>query len=310
MCNRVLQRSLFFFILILLLPLTISCGEQQKEEEPVKKTSNVSFLIGIIPEHDLFTQKKRYQPLADYLSRKIDVQVELKILGRYGNLVDNFVSNNLDAAFFGSFTGAMAIKKLGVRPLVRPEWIDATSSYSGLIFTRKDSGIKTVQDMQGKRFAWVDKMTAAGWLHPLYYFKFHNIDDPHEFLGECYLAGTHEDAIYDVLNGKADLGAAKNTVFERLAKTDQRLIDELEILHVSSPFPANGLMLGKHIDPSLRNTIHTVLIRMDQDAEGRRVLQEFGANRFIETSEKDYTVVYEYAENIGLDLETYTPMND
>ena len=59
-------------------------------------------MIGLIPEQNIFKQLERYQPLADYLSKKIGASIELKVLTRYGNIIDNFVSLGLDAAFFGS----------------------------------------------------------------------------------------------------------------------------------------------------------------------------------------------------------------
>jgi phosphonate transport system substrate-binding protein len=79
----------------------------------------------------------------------------------------------------------------------------------------------------------VDKATTAGYLLPLAYFKKNGIRDYRAYLKETYFAGTHEDVIYDVLNKKADIGAAKNTVFERLAKTDERILKELLILEKS-----------------------------------------------------------------------------
>ena len=53
--------------------------------------------------------------------------------------------------FFGSFTYTLARAKLGIEPLARPENKDGISTYYGLIFVRKDSGIKTAKDMEGKR---------------------------------------------------------------------------------------------------------------------------------------------------------------
>jgi hypothetical protein len=49
---------------------------------------------------------------------------------------------------------------------------------------------------------------------------------------------------------------------------------------------------------------------MNRDEEGREVLNGFGAARFIATTEEDYAVVFEFAAEIGLDLETYDYIND
>jgi phosphonate transport system substrate-binding protein len=266
--------------------------------------------IGLIPEHNLFSQKKRYEPLAEYLSREVGAEIELKILSRYGNIIENFVSSDLDGAFFGSFTGALAHRRLGVEALARPEYVDGTSTYHGLLFVRQDSGITSGKDMRGKRFAFVDKATTAGWLLPLHYFRTQGIDDHRSWLRETYFAGTHEGAIYDVLDKKADIGAAKNTVFQRLAGSDPRLLDELTILARSPDVPENALCVRKDLGDALKTKLKETLLNMHQEEQGKDVLKLFGAARFIPTTEEDYRVVFQFAARIDLDLEAYDYIND
>jgi len=267
-------------------------------------------VLGLLPEMDIFVQKKRYEPIARYLSEKTGAQIELKILSRYGNILENFQDEELDGAFFGSFTGALAIKRLGVEPLARPEYQDGVSTYYGLLFARKEKGIKTAQDMKGKIFVFVDKATTAGWLLPLYFFRSKGIRDYQSWFKETYFSGTHEDAIQDVLTGKADLGAAKDLIFYRLARENPRITEELEILAVSPKVPANTLAVRHDLDPALKSTLVGSLLTMHQNAEGRRALAQFGASRFIATGVQDYAPVIEYAEGIGLDLATYDYRND
>ena len=104
-----------------------------------------------------------------------------------------------------------------------------------------------------------DKATTAGWLLPLHYFREHGIDDYKSWLSESYFAGTHEGAIHDVLERKADVGAAKNTVFSRLASSDPRVPGELMILRRSPDvhrgrmdFAIRGSLPGPSPPPSVR----------------------------------------------------------
>ena len=48
---------------------------------------------------------------------------------------------------------------------------------------------------------------------------------------------------------------------------------------------------------------------MEEDPEGRKVLERFGARRFIETTDSDYDPVLKYARRINLDLTTYKYSN-
>lgn len=303
--SRILLSCLFLLLLA-------GCSDEQGTTTASKPSPPPAskIVIGLIPEMDIFVQKKRYEPIVQYLSQKTGAVVELKILSRYGNLLNNFQSEGLDGAFFGSFTGALAIKKLGVEPLARPEYEGGVSTYYGMVFARKDRGIKTAGDMKGKVFVFVDKATTAGWLLPLYFFRIQGIKDYRSWFRETYFSGTHEDAIQDVLSGKADLGAAKDLVFNRLAKENPKITAELEILAVSPKVPANTLAVRHDLDPALKSALKSSLLSMDQNADGRRALAQFGARRFIETVAQDYAPVFEYAAHIGLDLTTYDYVND
>ncbi|MDY0213034.1 MAG: phosphate/phosphite/phosphonate ABC transporter substrate-binding protein [Desulfuromonadaceae bacterium] len=305
-----LKRRLLWITLLCCLALLIGCDRQQPPINQVVEGDLLpTYRIGLLPEHNLFDQKKLYDPLLDYLSKQLGVTLQSVILPNYGNIIDNFYQLNLDGAFFGSLTGAMAIKTLQVEPLARPQYRDGTSSYYGMIFVKKSSNIRTAKDMRGKRMVFVDRATTAGYLLPLAYFKEIGIDDYRSWFSEAYFSGTHEDAIYDVLNGLADIGAAKNTVFYQLAKADKRIVEELEILKMSPHVPANSLAMLKDIPEDLKQGLLEELLTMHQNSEGREILKGLGIECFIRTSVEDYQPVLDYAASIGLDLSNYKYSN-
>lgn len=291
-----------------------TAGTHSPVEIAKKKTETKwdgsSFTIGLIPEQNIFKQLERYRPLADYISKKIGLIIKLKVLARYGNIVDNFVSEGMDAAFFGSFTYTLAHAKLGVEVLARPEYPDGTASYHGLIFVRKESGIRSAKDMEGKTFAFVDRATTAGYLFPLAYFKKSGIKDYNKFFSESYFTGTHADTIYDVLDKKADIGAAKNTVYARLEAADNRIQKELLVLEKSPDVPENGLAVRKDLIASVKKKLKDTLLNMQSDPDGLEVLRKFGAKRFIETTNDDYDGVYRLVEQTGLELTAYHYWNE
>lgn len=295
---------------MLALLLAAGCERPKQESSGRKSFGQQEILIGLIPEQNIFRQRERYQILKKYLSARLGITVNFTSLSRYGNIIERFQAEKMDGAFFGSFTGALAIQKLEVEPLARPVNLDGTSTYHGYIFVRKNSGIRTAEDMKGKRFAFVERATTAGYLFPLAYFKEHGITDYRSYFRETYFAGSHDAAIMAVLNSEADVGSAKNTIYDQLARENLRIEQELVILAASKTVPQNGLAVRKDLDPELKIALKQLLLGMDKDPEGAEALRQFGARGFVETTNKDYAYVYALSSEVGIDLKTYRYKNE
>jgi phosphonate transport system substrate-binding protein len=277
---------------------------------PAAQADQKKLLIGLIPEMNIFKQKQRFKLLGDYLSKKTGIPVEFTILSRYGNIIDSFASEKMDGAFFGSFTGALAIQKLGVLPLARPVNLDNSSTYKGYLFVRKNSGIKTVADMKGKKMAFVEKATTAGYVFPLAWLKGNGITSLDGFFSEYYFTGSHDAAVYAVLNKQADIGAAKHSIYDRVRKEEPRVDRELVILAVSPEVPSNGLCVRKDLDATMKAKLKNALLHLHTDPEGKEVLHTFGALKFIETTAKDYQPVFDMANKAGINIRHYKYQNE
>lgn len=296
------RRILFLFVITLffIFPSPAGSADAGKPE-----TLN----IGLIPEINIFEQLERYEPLGQYIAARIGVPVVFKILSRYGNIIDRFKSMQLDGAFFGSFTGAMAIEKLGLLPVARPVNPDGESTYYGLIFSRKDGTIRTVGDLRGRRFAFVERATTAGYVFPLAYLRRNGVKELDGFFSEYYFAGSHDATIYDVFNGLADAGAAKNTVFQRVAAKNPKIMEALHIVATSKKVPSNGLCVADTVPKTVRTKLRDILLGMDKRPPGQKILKILGAIRFVETTRESYAPVMEMAERAGISVRDYSYLN-
>ncbi|TAN37874.1 MAG: phosphate/phosphite/phosphonate ABC transporter substrate-binding protein [Nitrospirae bacterium] len=293
--------TVFLLVAILLCSVPVISSAQTVQKE---------ILIGLIPEMNVFKQRERFRPLTEYLSKKTGVKVNITILSRYGNIIERFKAEKMDGAFFGSFTGALAIEKLGVEPIARPVNPDGSSTYHGYIFVRKDSGIKNIGDMKGRKMAFVEKATTAGYIFPVAYFRQHGVSDYKTFFKEFYFTGSHDAAILAVLDKKADVGAAKHSIYDRIRQTDPRVDKDLIILAESAKVPSNGLCVRKGLEKELRDNLRNALLNISNDPEGKSVLEKFGALRFIETTRDDYKVVSKLAQDAGINIKSYVYKNE
>ena len=131
-----------FVVILVCLMIFIAVSAPVRGEDEI--------LIGLIPEENIFTQMERHRPLAAYLTKKMGTKVRFTILSRYGDVLDRFMSRKMDGAFFGVFTGALAMEQLDAEPIVHPVNPEGSSAVQSYIFARKDSNIVSVADMKGK----------------------------------------------------------------------------------------------------------------------------------------------------------------
>jgi phosphonate transport system substrate-binding protein len=266
--------------------------------------------IGLIPEMNVFEQVERYRRLADYLSRQVDRPIRLTMLSRYGNIVQRMVGQDVDGAFLGSFTGALASAQLGMQPVARPINLDGSSTYWGYIFVRKDSGISTVEQMRGARLALVERATTAGYVFPVAYFRRHGVDDLDNHFSDIQFWGSHDASIRAVLSGRADVGAAKNTIWEHLVQEDPRVERELRILATSPRVPSNGLFISSTVAPSVAEGIRSSLLELHESPHGAEILSALRVEGFVPTDAASYEPVMELAREAGIDLAAYTYSNE
>ncbi|HWR98674.1 MAG TPA: phosphate/phosphite/phosphonate ABC transporter substrate-binding protein [Candidatus Methanoperedens sp.] len=291
----------------LLVAVLAACGRdpaQQAASEPAGTSGAPPITIALLPERNVFEQKKRYQPLQEYLSSACTCTVTFKLLDNYQLIFSEILERRVDGAFFGSMNGAIAQLKGAVEVLARPVDLKGISTYKGYIFTRNGSGATIdPRTWKGRNIALVNRVTTAGYLYPLALLRRSGLrGDPAAFFRGMSFTGSHDAAMLAVFNGEADLGACKDTVYEEQERVHPELARALTVLGESAAVPSNGLGVRPELDATVKAKLRESLLRMHEREDGQRALRQFGAQRFIETNLRDYEPVLTMAREAGVDL--------
>ncbi len=242
------------------------------------------FRIGILGgenAQDRMSSNECYRVLAEDL---LGVPVKLFTPADYDGVIQGLLGGSIDMAWLGAsaYAKAYLTDPEAVEPIMVKTNVDKSYGYYSIGFARKDSGITSLEDMQGKVFAFGDPNSTSGYLIP-------SIEIPEEvgasmesgdYFGEVKFVGGHEQTIVAVANGDVDAGVTwadgmgawadgYNSGALRKA-SDAGLVDMNQMVEIwkSKPIPEGPIVLRSELPERVKVDIATLtasLPYMDAD---------------------------------------------
>jgi phosphate/phosphite/phosphonate ABC transporter binding protein len=210
-----------------------------------------------------------FDPFAAYLSDAIGQKVVLYVAKDYGDLRTQMEAGTVDIGSFSPFAYVDATRGGKIR-IIAQSIIDGTTTYRCIIVARKDSGLKTVTDLKGKRFAFVDPKSASGYVYPRAMLMEKGFDSK-TYFAETIFAGDHNKVIAAVLERRVDAGAIYEGALA-IAKANGVPTENLVTLASTDPIPHDAIAVRTGLDDALAKKIQTALVDMDKTEAGRRVI--------------------------------------
>lgn len=251
--------------------------------------------LGMVPERDIFAQRRRFQALADYLSAKLQRPVKLVTVNSYQSVLQDFAEKQVDAAFLGSMVAVLTMDRLDAKLLLKTELDGGISSYCGVMFVPDGSSIRSIDDLAGHSIAMV-RTTTGGNLYPMYELVHHGLLNGRK-PPQIRWVGTHDDAIRAVMEGEVDAGAVKNLRLDAFEKLHPQF--KVRRLGASEQVPENTLLVRGDVAEELGPLLSKLLLSMDSTEEGRTALAAYGAVRFLPCRVEEYKVIYDLSEALG-----------
>ena len=139
----------------------------------------------------------------------LGVPVKIFTPADYDGVIQGLLGGTLDVAFLGAsgyakihLTDAGAVETALV-----PQNVDGTEGYYSIAFTRKDTGITSLDDAKGKVFAFAEPNSTSGFLVPAAEMTA-KYGDLKAYFKDTPFSGGHEQTIVGVANGTYDAGVS------------------------------------------------------------------------------------------------------
>ena len=167
------------------------------------------FNIGVLGGENAQDRITSNECLRKHAEEALGVPVKIFTPADYDGVIQGLLGGTLDAGILGAsgYAKAYLTNPDAVEPRLVKTNMDGKFTYYSIGFARKDSGIKSLDDMKGKRFGFGDPNSTSGYLIPLVELpKAGYSMKPGEYFSEIKFTGGHEQTIVAVKNGDVDAG--------------------------------------------------------------------------------------------------------
>jgi phosphonate transport system substrate-binding protein len=224
---------------------------------------------------------KRLKPLAQYLGKRLNRPVSMKLSPNMGAAIKEVADKKVDLAYLTPVAYLKAHERGGAK-LVAKTVTNGKASFQLMIVVKEDSPIKTVEDLKGKRFAFGDKrallqraaVVGAG-------IKLEDFSD-YKFIGH------YDNIARAVMNGDFDAGILKDTMaFQWKGKG-------LRILASSPDLPPYNIAARGDIDDKTLAELQKAFLELDpKNPEHMEVIKAIDKkyDGFAPTNDAEYDIV-------------------
>ena len=254
--------------------------------------------IGLIPAEDSQAMIESSRQVLDALQQQLGMPVKPFVATDYNGIIEALRAKKLDVAYLGPFSYVLASSVAEVEAFsVAVTKKTGQSAYRSVILARKDSGLRSVAELKGRNFAFVDPSSASGHLFPKAGLQQTGLD-PDAYFGRVVFSGSHDASILAVANRKVDAAAVADRIFNSAVAKGTVKQDDFVVLWSSRPIPESPMVWRKDLDPALKEKLAKALANLKDVKWGDQGV----LNGFQPTSDAAYDVVRDTAKVLKLDL--------
>jgi phosphonate transport system substrate-binding protein len=267
--------------------------------------------MAFVPSADSQKVLSSGQPLAQLLQQATNLNFSVSVPTSYTPVIEAMGANQVDVGWLAPFAYVLAHDKNGSQVLLASVRQGA-KSYRSQIIVRADSGITSIDQLRGKKFAFVDPASASGFLFPNAFLAGMGIDYK-TFFSDAIYAGGHDKVVIAVYNKQVDAGATFGNSIDTGPPSDARtlvastlpdVMTAIKPIAQTDPIPNDTVSVRNGLDPQLVQLIKDGLLYVQSTPDGQKVLKDlYQIDGLAPAVDKDYDSIRTAAKALNLDLE-------
>ena len=239
----------------------------------------------------------RYSPIIERVAERIGVPIEIVVGKSYEDLEGLIVRGEVDVAVLGPYAYVRARKRSHQMQVFASHVALGSTTYGTYILTHEDSGVRQLQDLVGKRVAFVDRRSTSGWLSPAAHLLEQGIN-PTTDLNAVFL-GSHERVFSAVARGEVAAGAVYGAILSEGRKSNSEG-GQVIVLAKCARIPYDAYVIRSGMKAVVGEALAIALGEIStRDRRGRRTLASLARiNGFIPVGDEHYDTIRRLEDRI------------
>jgi phosphonate transport system substrate-binding protein len=240
------------------------------------------------------------EEFAQVLGKLIGMPVRITVASDYAAVIEALRNRSADLAFVHPGGYVLASREAKARIVAKNLW-HGKSSFTARIYVRRDSGIKTVEELRGKTIAFVDPASSSGYMYPMVLLIKRGLvtnRDPKTFFKEVVFSGAHDASMRALLNGHVDAIASFDLAREQYLK-DPAERERIVFVAETEPIPEAGIAARDGLDPAVVAKVRAALLQIRGPAYAPLLKRLYDIDGFDAAEDREYDPVRAAVELLG-----------
>ena len=278
--------------------IVTGCSSQSTTGQSADSNDPDKLIVALLPDENASTVIQDNQGLKDYLSKKLDKEIELVVTTDYSSMIEAARNNRLDLAYFGPLSYVLAKSKSEIEPFAA-RLKGGTTTYQSCLIGNTNAGVTGFEAIKGKTVAFGDPASTSSRLFPELTLKENGLTKDVDYKG--VFLGTHDAVALAVQNGNAEAGGLSCPIFESLKEKGKIDGTKVTLIAKTAPIPQYPWGMRSSMKPELKDKSSATFIEI----KDKSVLKPFKADGFAVVTDKDYDGIRKAGDLLGLDLSKF-----
>lgn len=314
----------FKFLVVLVLSVVIfaaACGNSSSLDNNKKSSDSGSdsgsssgdykpkeLSVQFVPSQNADKLEAKAKPLEKLLSDKLGIPVKVSVSTNYNTIVEAMKSKKVDVGFLPPTAYTLAHDQKAADLLLQAQRYgvnkDGSSNkklvddYKSEILVKKNSGIKSLKDLKGKKIALQDVTSTAGYTFPLATLKKETGINATKDMKIVNVKG-HDQAVISLLNGDVDAAAVFQDARTIVKKDQPNVFKDTKILKLTESIPNDTISVRPDMDKKFQEKLKKAFKDIAKSKKGHKIISEvYSHEGYTDTRDSNFDIVRKYEKDV------------